>query len=478
MQSQDVSSCPVAIGQLLAGKYRVDRVLGIGGMGVVVAATHVALGQRVALKFMLPSALESADSAGRFLREARAAVRLRSEHVARVLDIGTLDSGSPYIVMEYLEGEDLSALIQRSGVLPMEQAIEVVLQACDALAEAHALGMVHRDLKPANLFVTNRPYGSSLVKVLDFGISKSTDVHDVGLAVTRTATVMGSPLYMSPEQMKSARDVDSRSDIWALGVILFEATTGMTPFPTDSLGTLMAAVLGIDPIVRVDAVRPNLGVAFGDVVARCLERDRTLRFQNVAELARALMPLAPESIRPLALRVCRVQGISSPDSFVSPPSSRTVPMFGRTPLPSVSTGRVSSPDASRRRAGPLVVALASLVLAGGAGTLLLSRRSPASRTGDGAQASMSAASDAPQASALTDASAVELTSRTLSLPLSEPSSSARVAPPATVRGARPVPKPAARAEVVPASASVVTQPPPVSSASSPPPLKRELFDRN
>src|ERR1700760_4922495 len=189
-------------GDVLAGKFRIERVLGRGGMGVVVAATHIQLEERVALKFLLPEALGNGEAVARFAREARAAVKIKSEHVARVSDVGTLDSGSPYMVMEYLEGQDLADWVRHSGAMRPADAVEFVLQACEAIAEAHALGIVHRDLKPANLFVTRRVDGSPCVKVLDFGISKLTtpgSTSDMGM--TRTSTVMGSPLYMSPEQM-------------------------------------------------------------------------------------------------------------------------------------------------------------------------------------------------------------------------------------------------------------------------------------
>ncbi len=185
-----------APGTLLAGKYRVDRVLGQGGMGVVVAATHVYLGQRVALKFLLPQFLDNQTTVERFLREARASAALRGEHVCRVSDVGTLETGSPYIVMELLDGSDLATILTSHGPVPVELASHYVLQACVGLAEAHGLGIVHRDLKPANLFVTRRPDGTPLVKVLDFGIAKAQ--HDGSFDLTQTATVMGSPGYMSP----------------------------------------------------------------------------------------------------------------------------------------------------------------------------------------------------------------------------------------------------------------------------------------
>src|SRR5262245_6617782 len=182
-------------GDVLAGKYRIDKILGAGGMGVVVAAHHEQLDTRVAIKFLLPQALANTEAVERFAREARAAVKIQSEHVARVSDVGTLDNGAPYMVMEYLEGSDLAAWLHESGPLPVEQAIEFVLQACEAIAEAHAIGIIHRDLKPANLFVIRRPDGVLSVKVLDFGISKATGLSASGSDMTRTSAVMGSPLY-------------------------------------------------------------------------------------------------------------------------------------------------------------------------------------------------------------------------------------------------------------------------------------------
>src|SRR6478752_9937760 len=193
-------------GQILAGKFRIERVLGQGGMGVVVAATHLQLDERVALKFLLPDALANPEAVERFAREARAAVKIKSEHVARVSDVGTLESGSPYMVMEYLQGEDLASWVRRNGAMPVPDAIEFLLQACEAIAEAHALGIVHRDLKPANLFVTRRVDGSPCIKVLDFGISKLTAA-GADQGITQTASLLGSPLYMSPEQLAAARDV-------------------------------------------------------------------------------------------------------------------------------------------------------------------------------------------------------------------------------------------------------------------------------
>jgi serine/threonine protein kinase len=216
MEHDGASDPGVKPGEILAGKYQVERVLGVGGMGVVVAAHHIQLDEKVALKFLLPDALKNTEALARFEREARAAVKIKSEHIARVIDVGKLDSGSPYMVMEYLEGGDLSGMLSKTGKLPVEQAVDFVLQASEAIAEAHALGIVHRDLKPANLFCIRRRDGQLAIKVLDFGISKVTKTGSMpdSMSMTKTTAVIGSPVYMSPEQMQSSKGVDLRTDVW------------------------------------------------------------------------------------------------------------------------------------------------------------------------------------------------------------------------------------------------------------------------
>ena len=230
----DFAASPVREGDLLAGKYRVDRVLGSGGMGIVVAARHEQLGQFVALKFLREQALGNPEAVARFLREARACVKLRSDHAAKVLDVGTLETGAPYMVMEYLEGADLGAVLAKYGPLPVETAALYVVQACEAIAAAHAAGIVHRDLKPQNLFLARTVGGASRIKVLDFGVSKVIAGLEMA-GVTQTGSMLGSPLYMSPEQMRSSRDVDARADVWALGVVLFELLTQRWPFEAESI---------------------------------------------------------------------------------------------------------------------------------------------------------------------------------------------------------------------------------------------------
>jgi serine/threonine protein kinase len=300
MAIPDQPDIGVRPGDVLAGKYQVERVLGAGGMGVVVAAHHVQLDTKVAIKFLLPHMLFNGEAVARFAREAKAAVKITSEHVARVIDVGTLETGAPYMVMEYLEGGDLAAWLQQRGPLPMEQAVEFVLHACVAVAEAHGLGIVHRDLKPANLFCIRRPDGQLSVKVLDFGISKLTGTgrgsEPPGMSVTKTSAIMGSPLYMSPEQMQSAKTADAQSDIWALGVILYELLAGRVPFDGENLAEV-AVKVAMQPPAPLRSYRPEVPPGLEAVVLKCLERERRSRYPNVAELAIALAEFAPKRAR-------------------------------------------------------------------------------------------------------------------------------------------------------------------------------------
>jgi eukaryotic-like serine/threonine-protein kinase len=277
---------PVKVGEVLAGKYKVEKVLGAGAMGVVVSARHLDLQQTVALKFMLPSALPDQAAGDRFLREAQAAGRLRGEHVARVMDFGRLEGGAPYIVMEFLEGENLEEVLNREGPFPVSLAAFYIAQACEGMAEAHAQGIVHRDLKPQNLFLTKRPDGSPLVKVLDFGISKlQGDVSSV--SATQSTAVMGSPAYMSPEQARSAKKVDARGDIYSLGAILYQLVSGFLPYAAESVAGMLVAIVSEPPIPLRD-VLPDVPLDFETLVLQCLEKDREKRPQTARELGAAL----------------------------------------------------------------------------------------------------------------------------------------------------------------------------------------------
>jgi serine/threonine-protein kinase len=340
---------PIEIGAVLAGKYRVDRVLGQGGMGIVVQAMHLQLHQPVAMKFLLPEVLGNQQVVQRFLREAQAAVRLRSEHVARVIDVGTLESGAPYMVLEYLEGTDLSSFPRSQLAIGM--VVDLMLQACEALAEAHSLGIVHRDIKPANFFITRRADGMLLLKLLDFGISKAAAMSS---QLTATQAVMGTPSYMSPEQMRSSRDVDHRSDIWSLGIVLYELLQGAPPFGGDTFSSMVLKVVH-DPLPKLTVHLPGDLEA---IVYRCLEKDPARRFQNTAELAQALAKYA-QSETQAAITVQRTRGIVGSQTF--PPAPQPGPGGG---VPSTLSGaagaRTSSSPRSRR--WPALVAMGVLVV--------------------------------------------------------------------------------------------------------------------
>jgi eukaryotic-like serine/threonine-protein kinase len=285
---------PVREGDVLSGKYRVEVMIGGGGMGVVFAATHLHLHTRVALKVLRPDVERGGVAVARLLREARACARIQAEHVVRVLDVGSLDTGAPYIVMEHLTGRDLRVELRARGPLGVEDAVEYVLHACEAVAQAHAAGIVHRDLKPSNLFLTRGPDGAPCVKVLDFGIAKALDDDGAGdePSLTTSRAFLGSPMYMSPEQIRSAKTVDTQTDVWALGLILFELLTGSRPFTGGSVSARLAAIAA-DPPILLRTLRPEAPAGLEEAILRCLEKDPARRTPGVAALARALAPFAP-----------------------------------------------------------------------------------------------------------------------------------------------------------------------------------------
>jgi predicted Ser/Thr protein kinase len=275
----------VESGKTIAGKYVVETLLGQGGMGAVFTARQQQLNRHVAIKFLLPIANDSAGGQARFEREAQAAAALQSEHVPRVYDFGHLETGEPYIVMELLKGEDLAKLLERRGRLSASEVVGIILQACDAIAEAHALGIVHRDLKPANLFLAERPGRTNLLKVLDFGISKAQV--GSGVSLTLSASLVGSPLYMSPEQVREARTVDGRADVWALGVTAYQLLTGTTPFAAPAIGEICAKILMENP-VPPRSRWSEVPVQLDAVVMRCLRKEPSERYSSVRDLVQAL----------------------------------------------------------------------------------------------------------------------------------------------------------------------------------------------
>jgi serine/threonine-protein kinase len=446
-----VAELPVPVGSVISGRYRVDGVIGSGAMGVVAAAYNLELEQAVAIKF-LSAALTTKEALARFRREVRAAARIKSEHVARVLDVGTLESGAPFMVMERLEGNDLGQELDRRGPLPVDEAALYVLQAIEAIAEAHAASVVHRDLKPANLFLARRADDSPLVKVLDFGISKTLDddasSNDVGL--TRTGMIVGSPLYMAPEQLGSSRVIDVRADIWALGGILFQLVTGRTPYDAASAAEFYATLLR-DPPTPPSHYRADLPAGFEAVVLRCLERDPLRRFQNVSALADALVPFAQEHG---AVHAERARGVL----YASRPSTRPLPSLppvshfssappvvsgtqraSRRPWASASGvgtaatwGREFVPPHRRHRQWVALAALAWAVIAY-VGVELWLKQGEATRARSGVihDASVAAATLEPRLEPVTQIGSEAVTAPIPAAPVVAPSGSALVLPAAS-----------------------------------------------
>jgi len=282
---------------IIAGRYHILQTIGAGGMGRVVEANDLETGRKVAIKFMQPSSVASPDARRRFAREARAAARLKSDHVARVLDVGTAEDGAPFIVMELLVGEDLATRLERRGPLPWRVAVECMMQACEGIAEAHARGIVHRDIKPRNLFLSKEPDGAAHVKIVDFGIAKDILRRDHGQTLTRGAIALGSPHYMAPEQMASSRDVDQRTDVWAIGVCLYELCSGQRPFRASNVQKLFGKVLTRAP-KRLRAVVPDAPAGLESIVARCLEKEPSARYADAAAVRDALERLVRRSQSP------------------------------------------------------------------------------------------------------------------------------------------------------------------------------------
>jgi eukaryotic-like serine/threonine-protein kinase len=280
----------LTVGSIVDGKYRIDEVLGRGAMGVVVAATHLQLGERVALKFLRYRARAvNDDFQSRFKREARVSARLKNEHITRVIDVGVWRDQVPYMVMDYLTGTDLRQLVKKNGSLPVAQAIDFTVQICVGISEAHAAGIVHRDLKPSNLFLTRRPDGSDLVKILDFGISKWSAEEAEVEELTQTGVVLGSPKYMAPEQLFGSSEVDSRADVWSIGAILYELLIGRPPFDLPTFTKICAELSTDRPPPSPAERRPEITPELEAVVLRCFLRNPDQRIQNVAELAGDLL---------------------------------------------------------------------------------------------------------------------------------------------------------------------------------------------
>jgi len=379
---------PVRTGQILEGKFRIERIIGEGAMGLVAEAMHLDLEEHVALKFLHREARARPDIVARFAREARAAARIKSDHVARVYDVGWTEDGAPFIVMELLEGMDLELLLAKSGPLDITEAVEHVIQACEGLTSAHALGVVHRDIKPANLFRVDRS-GTRQVKLLDFGISKagiSSSAFDDGrLLSADTTQIMGSPHYMSPEQIRSTKDVDARADIWSLGVVLYELVSGDTPFTATEITGIIAQVLH-EPHRPVRMLLPDIPDGLEQIIEKCLSKDPDGRYQSAADLAEALLPFAPKRARTVVERAVATKAWASgnvkpteslpPPPLSSPTITKEMPKSSAAPLSIAVPSRPPEPARS-----PFVwAALACIIfgLTGGVLALAVRLRGPTS----------------------------------------------------------------------------------------------------
>jgi len=416
-------------GAIIDEKYRVEGVIGRGGVGLVVVATHLAMSQRVAIKMIRDDVPMQRELLDRFHREARAASMIKSEHVARVLDVGRLPTGRPYIVMEYLEGEDLEKIVTR-GALPFTIAIDLCLQACEALAEAHRAGIIHRDLKPANLFVTRRADGSPIVKVLDFGISKIQPLTaDRAGRSVETTSIMGSPGYMAPEQMKSTRDVDARADVWSLGAVLYEMVVGRPAFGGENMIEILNAIATCNP-PPPSQIQPGVPAVFDQVIARCLTQEPEHRFESIAHLAVALHPFASPAAAGLAERAVRI--------FQEPMPAYEEPAFASMrsePRPSSLTV-ITRPRVSSWKKAAFGFLVAALAVGGVVAFLSVRHSSP--RVPDGLAAATEAPAPPPSAASPT-VGAPPSTATAVSGDAAAPATSASVAVPSQPRpAARPV----------------------------------------
>jgi serine/threonine-protein kinase len=384
----------VAPGTIVARKYRVERTIGRGGMGVVVEATHEGLGTRVAIKLLLPEFMGYTEAAERFTREARAVARLSSQHVARVIDVGSLDSGEPYMVMEYLDGEDLACRARERGPFAIDEAVDYIVQACDALAEAHARGIVHRDMKPANLFLTKQADGTPLVKLLDFGVSKILGEGTSEVSLTRTTMILGSALYMSPEQMRSSKAVDHRTDIYALGACLFEMLCGKPPYSADSFPELCARIY-TSPPAPLRELRPEVPEGLVRVLEKSLEREPADRQQSVAELVQALAPYARPDTRAAIGSILR-QHAPSLELPPPAPASTSRPARGADRRHAGARSRRAAGEVERPQGGRRALVLVGIAVAAAVVWGVVRFRPPAAEPAlDGAAAASAAEAVAP-----------------------------------------------------------------------------------
>jgi serine/threonine-protein kinase len=456
-----MSSEPASIvspGDLVATKYCVEQVIGAGGMGVIVAANHVALSQRVAIKFLNRDVAARPEFVERFLREARAAARLTSDHGVKVFDVGTHD-GLPFMVMELLDGEDLSQELARRGALPANEVVDVALDALEAVAEAHRLGIVHRDLKPSNLFRARKADGSTRIKVLDFGVSKlEKDDLTFSASLTSTKAMLGSPGYMSPEQVRSSKGVDARTDVWSMGVILYELLTGAPAFDGETIGDLFARIREED-IAALSSRRAGVPPGLEAIVMRCLQRDRAKRFADAGALREAIASFqadpalfsarAPTPITPVAHA-----GVSASALTIAAAPSALARAAAVDTMGALST---NGPARSRTRLAFVIAVGASVIVT--ALYFATRRPEPAPALGD-----LSPATAQPPSTSVIVSLPSQVSSATAPSDPPPSSESAHAAVPKPIL--TPMGAPSVRASARPAvSASAPPPPPPVKTAA-------------
>ncbi len=345
-----LTGTPFTPGEVVGGRYRIERIIAEGGMGIIVAAHHLELEERVAIKFLKEEFASKPEIVGRFAREAKAAARIKCEYTPTVFDVGISQERGPYIVMEHLEGEDLELVLETTGRLPFVRAAELIMQAGEAIAVAHANGIIHRDIKPANLFLVKGDQAIPVVKVLDFGVSKTAltgNVFGGAITLVKTQSLVGSPIYMSPEQIRGKQEVGYTSDVWSLGAVLYELVTGVTAFNGSSITELCASVLESEPEPVTDLV-PEVPAGLAETIMRCLDKNAKRRFQSVAELVVALAPYAPKRARisvERAIAVSKSAGLlpasfAAPTTLAPPPQSSNHPIAIPGPAP---TPRITEP---------------------------------------------------------------------------------------------------------------------------------------
>jgi serine/threonine-protein kinase len=480
---RETPELPVPLGEIVAGKYRLDRILGSSGMGIVYGGIHIGIDQPVAVKFLLVKGSTDDDALVRFTREAKFMAKINSEHVVRVLDVGALPSGTPFIVMEQLQGNDLGRVLHKQGPLPVETAVDYMLQACEGLATAHAAGVIHRDLKPSNLFLTTVADGRQVVKLIDFGVAKyrGAEGGPQSDSLTQTHVMIGSPRYMAPEQVRASRDVDARADVWSLGIILQELLTGRAVFKGPTVSDTFVIILTEDA-PRADSIRPDVPTGLADVITRALIKDATYRTPNVASFASELLPFAsptrrmlfepsfdPAAIPPAPRSFSRADASGSHSGF----TSGAFPHLDNTAISEVETrtagGSVIPKSKKNRKTVPVGLAVAGVLLVGGIVAAAIALRRPSEggaalvRASAGSHASVSPGSALPEPA---DTPASPSTPAVPSVSTPVPSAKTAAAPAVSVvdprrfvRPAGPPPKASAQPPATPTAPPATTTPP-------------------